>query len=217
MFRSFLLFLVCPLIVSDVVKRCYYISPDVHIDTPALPYCGNRTATCSSLKSVIQDMRKINVDDSTDVHCYVVFSPTLHFVEYGTLMGVAIFQSKMNVTLMGEDKDFTNITSTGKSARAALVFNGLDSLVITTLTFTGCFAQVNSLSTFSVVSVNNSRKVIVNSSRFVTMKELGLKYKMVTTLWKYLIVGLLDQMLVIQLESKLVLINTCLLHHMQPC
>ena len=172
-FCLFLLFLVCPLIISDYIM--YYISPDVPNDTSASPYCGNRTAPCSSLKSVIQDMRIINVDDSTDVHCYVVFSPTVHFVEYGTLMGVATFQSKMNVTLMGEDKDRTNITCTGNSARAALVFDGLNSLVITNLTFTGCSAQVNSLSTFSVVSVNNSRKLIVNSCRFVNNKGIGIE------------------------------------------
>ena len=174
-FRLFLLFLVCPPIISDAVKRRYYISPDVSNDTPAPPYCGDRTAPCSSLKSVIQDMRTIDVDDSTDVHCYVVFSPTVHFVEYDTLMGVAIFQSKMNVTLMGEDKDRTNITCTGNSARAALVFDGLISLAITNLTFTGCSAQVNSLSTFSVVSVNNCRKLIVNSCRFVDNEGIGIE------------------------------------------
>ncbi|XP_062507184.1 uncharacterized protein LOC134183614 [Corticium candelabrum] len=122
----------------------------------------------------MEDMRTIDVDNSTDVHCYVVFSPTVHFVEYGTLMGVAKFQGKLNVTLMSKDRDRTNITCIGKSARAALVFDGLDSIVITNLTFTGCYAQENGLPTFSVVSVINSRKLIVNSCRFFENEGTGI-------------------------------------------
>ena len=175
--------LLCPVVVSDVITRVYYISPDVNVTPRSLPSCGNRSRTLyvkySSLKSVIEDMKKVDVDDSTDTQCCVVFSPTVHFVEHGTLMGVAIFRKTMNLTLMGEDGDRTKITCTGKSFRPALYLSGFDKLVITNLTFTGCYAddQVQGQSLSAVVSVNNTRWLVMRWCKFVENEGIGVEVK----------------------------------------
>lgn len=166
-FRIVQFYFVCQLVLADVSKRVYYVAQDTDVGEPAVGTCGNRTSPCRSLKSVFAVMRGVYVEESTDVHFYVILLPTVHQMEYGTAMDVAGATSQsrsVSLSLMGEDLEHTNITCIGNSSRGGLVFSGLDSLVMMNVTVTDCVGGGHSQS--PIVSVRNSRNLAVKSCRF---------------------------------------------------
>ena len=168
----FTFYLAWQLIQAETVVKEYYVSPDV--DGSGFPVslkaCENFNTYMYNMQSVFDDLSSMLeefLNTATDVHVFVcvLLSPTVHVIPTGTVVEIPLALN-VSLYLVGEDGNKTSINCwpVGNSSGGGLVLNGLHTVEMINLTFTGCYGGNGH---FPVVSVRNGTNVEVKSCRFI--------------------------------------------------